>query len=224
MAGQVTEHCPQSRCAPRCPLARSNHDLDGMEGRDVYSDRVDDRRRQCRQRAGSSDRHAIAPDGRGIHRSRETCDKFAAIGQVQVMRASSQGRLCHAIVLGLERPHAVNDEIRREGLELRGKIRMVDVHHGCWHTRSAGHWHCPPTRCNQFDPRLVLQRAGRYAHRSCPLHPAPKPASSLAWRITKLNRRHRAPLRTGSIRRFLRARLQQGTGSSCPWNRHRPGP
>ena len=113
----VAEHAGNRRGPARRPLAGRNGDLDLVDLSKASRQAVNHCGGQCGHRARARDRYQSCRTGCGIVVRGEAYDEFPAIRQINVVRARADCRLGHTIVLALERPGAVNQDVGGKPLQ-----------------------------------------------------------------------------------------------------------
>jgi hypothetical protein len=108
-----------------------------VAGTDADRDRVDlrERRSQRIQHGGGQAGHGtragrretVGPACRGVQRRRESGHEIAPVGQIDIVRAAGQRCLRDAIVLMLERPGGVDDEIGRLRRQCVRKVCGIEI-------------------------------------------------------------------------------------------------
>ncbi len=123
----VAEHRLDRRHAPWRLLARSDGGADAVQAGERPGQVVDDRRGKPRHAAGTGNRQHPGGACLGIDVGGEAVDEVPAIRQVDVVRTGGAGRQGDAIVLALEGPRAVDDQVRPGLGEARLEVGCLDI-------------------------------------------------------------------------------------------------
>lgn len=90
-----------------------NGDFNGVERRHVFSQFLDNRRRQRRERTRSRVRRSADLQRLLIHSRGKVVVEPAPVGKIQVVRPGGKRCVRNTMILPLKLPHTMNDEFGR---------------------------------------------------------------------------------------------------------------